>query len=181
MALPNEMRKLTQDFVAAHSDRIARVATRRDNTTQELSGFRAAHESMAAEQRQSRADFASGLRDNVTETLESLDTARQEMAAEQCRRLAGGRRRLASEVSKMRGGVQAVQGEAREIWNDFATTMQERRAKKPGAPSSKALVTGAAQRLAVVVRPSITVAKAPAPHAKAARKPKSRQKKSGKF
>ena len=217
MALSNEIRRLTQGFVAAHGDRIAMTAAIRDNAAQELSGFHAAHESMAAKQRQhlaggrarlasnvskmrgDLADYADGLRDNVTETLESLDTAHQDMAAKQRRRLAGGRARLASDVSKMRGDLadyvdglrdnvakmcgdlHADRSGARKIWNDFATTMQKRRAKKSGAPSPKAPVTDATQRLAVVGRPPITVAKAPVPHPKEARKPKSRQKRFGKL
>ena len=51
MALSNEMRRLTKGFLAAHDDRIATVATIRDNAARELSGFRAAHQSMAIEQR----------------------------------------------------------------------------------------------------------------------------------
>ena len=181
MTLSNEIRRLTQGFVAAHVDRTGTVATIRDNTTQELSGFHTAHESMAAKQRKRLAGYVGVLRDNVTETLESLDTAHQDMAAKQRRRLAGGRKRLASDVSKMRAPLQADLSEARKTWNDFATGMQKRRVQKSGARSSAAPVTGAAQGLAVVARPPKTMAKAPVPQAKEARKPKSPQKRSGKF
>jgi len=173
MTLSNEIRRLTQGFVAAHVDRTGTVATIRDNTTQELSGFHAAHKSMAAKQRKRLAGYVGVLRDNVTETLESLDTAHQDMAAKQRRRLAGGRKRLASDVSKMRAPLQADLSEARKTWNDFATAMQKRRVQKPEVK--------AAQGLAVVARPPKTMAKAPVPQAKEARKPKSPQKRSGKF
>ena len=36
IALSNEMRRLTQGFLAAYNDRIAMVATIRDNTAREL-------------------------------------------------------------------------------------------------------------------------------------------------
>ena len=105
MALSNEMRRLTQGFVAAHDDRISMVATIRENTARELSGFSAAHESMAIEQRQRLADGRARLASDVSKMLESFDTAHQSMAVEQRQHLADGRARLASDVSKMRGDL----------------------------------------------------------------------------
>jgi len=123
MALSNEMHRLTQGFLAAHKGRTAMVAAIRDNTVQQLSGFRAPHESMAVEQRQrladgrtrlasdvrtmrgDLADYVDGLRDNVAKMLESFDTAHQSMAADQRQCLDAGRTRLASDVRKMRGDL----------------------------------------------------------------------------
>lgn len=164
MSLSNEMRRLTKGFPAAYDDRVAMVATIRGNTARELSGFRAAHQSMAAkqrqglhdnvtsmmasldtahqsmaaEQRQGLTDYVCGLRDNITRMLASFDAAHQRMAGKQSKRLAAGRAHLASDVSKMRGRLQADQSQACKIWNDFAIVMGERRAKKSGAPSPKA-------------------------------------------
>ena len=189
MVLSNEIRRLTQGFLEGYDDRIAVVAAIRDNTAQELSRFRAAHEHMAAEQRerlsagrmrlasdvstmrqhlavyvnglrdniatamkslhaahehmaaeqgQRLADYVDGLRDNVATVLKSLDAAHEHMAAEQRERLSADRKRLASEVSTMRGELQADQSQAHETWNSFAKLMQKRRAMKSGAPSPKA-------------------------------------------
>ena len=106
MVLSNEIRRLTQGFVEAYDDRMAMVAAIRDNTVQDLSriraahehmaaeqhqrlaGFRADHENMAGEQRQRLADYMDGLRDSVATVLNSLDAAHEKMAAEQGQRLA---------------------------------------------------------------------------------------------
>ena len=101
MALSNEMRRITQGFVAAYDDRIARVVDICDNTARELSGFRAAHKSMAADQRQRLTDYVYGLHDNVTKMLESLDTAHKSMAVEQRQRLADYTYELRDNVANM--------------------------------------------------------------------------------
>ena len=106
MVLSNEIRRLTQGFLEGYDDRIAVVAAIRDNTAQELSRFRAAHEHMAAEQRerlsagrmrlasdvstmrQHLAVYVNGLRDNIATAMKSLHAAHEHMAAEQGQRLA---------------------------------------------------------------------------------------------
>ena len=90
MSLSNEMRRLTKGFPAAYDDRVAMVATIRDNAARELSGFHAAHESMAVE---------------TARELSGFRAAHQSMAVEQRQRLAAGRARLASDAGKMRGNV----------------------------------------------------------------------------
>ena len=159
MALLNEMRRLTQGFLEAYDDRIAMVTAIRDGTARELSGFRAGHQRMAADQRQRLADYADGLRDNVTEMLKSFDTVHEAMAADQREHLGAGRASLASDVSKMRGDLQADQGEARKVWSSFAMVVQKRRAKKSGIPSSKAAgVAKAVKVRPAAVRRPVTVA-----------------------
>lgn len=88
MALANEMRRLTEDFLAAHGDRSTAVADIRDNTAKDLSKFHTSRKNMASQQSRRLADYVNGLSDNISKTLKSLDKAHQQMAAEQRNHLA---------------------------------------------------------------------------------------------
>ena len=191
MALSNEMRRLTQGFLAAHKDRIAMVAAIRDDTAQELSGFHAAHEDMAVEQRRRLADYMYGLRDNVTKMLESLDTAHQRMAVDQRRRLADYADQLRDNVAKMLESLDtAHQSMAREQQRRLATGRtrlasdvskmrgnlhaDQSEARKVwsnfatvmrGRRAKKSGAPSPKAPMAKAARPPMTVAKAPVPHA----------------
>ena len=129
MALSNEMRRLTKGFLAAHDDRVAMVATIRKDTAQELSGFRAAHQSMAADQRRHLADHVCGLRDNITRMLASLDTAHQSMASDQRQRLTEYVYRLHDNVTSMMASLdtahQSMAAKQRQGLTDYVCGLRD--------------------------------------------------------
>ena len=89
---------------------------------------------MSAEQCERLAEGRDRLAADTAAFLKELDETHQAMAEELHQRLADDRDRLASDVAEMRSELQADQSEARQVWSNFTTLMQQRRAGKPMAP-----------------------------------------------
>ena len=100
MALSNQVRQLSRHFLEAYGTRMAAVTDIQIGTAQELAGYNAARQSMAAEQRQWLDEHMAGLRRDVAELsreaaafLKEVDTSHQTMAVEQRQRLDDARAR----------------------------------------------------------------------------------------
>ena len=106
MALTDEIRRLTQDFLRAYD-------TRDDQESARLAE--------AAEDARGRAEYVGGVRSDTAVLLRDLDAAHGVMAAELHQRLAEERADLS---------------DARQVWSSFNALMQQRRAGRPAVPSA---------------------------------------------
>lgn len=127
MTLTNEMQRLSQHIVQAYDDRIASIEQIRQSTMTLLREQAAARRAMAVQQRRKLREYTNTLRHNTASLLTAHRTAHQEMATEQRQLLSEGQAQLVAQVAGLRSEWQADYFSARQTWQAFEVSMQQRR------------------------------------------------------
>ena len=135
-------REMARDTVALLQELAGTRQAMAVEQRQRLAGQRADLAVAVAEQRHTLRDYADELRRDTAALLTEFTGARRTMAAEQRQQLAGQRADLAAAVAASRGTLQEELGQAHEVWLDFATVMQRRRAGQSPPASRKPVAAG---------------------------------------
>jgi len=101
MAIAEDMKRLTEDIIAANDVRLRAVGTLMTETRETLKGFSADRKKMATDQAKDLADFVDDLSRTVKGFLTGFRKNHEQMSKEQSKHLAGFVQGLAQDVTSM--------------------------------------------------------------------------------